>query len=220
VIKLVIFDLDGTLADTILDIRDGLNGMLYEYGFPLVNKEQTLSYINNGALELVRRSLPKEYQKDEDFVKSAKRVYERYYSQCYNNKTKEYKGCSDALKSLANCGLRLAVLSNKQDEFVKKIVSKLFVDVPFEFVLGQSEKFPTKPDPASIHYIISELGVSAEETVLVGDSNVDMLTAKNADIIPIGVSWGYRPKEVLIELGAIHVLESPSEIAGIISILK
>jgi phosphoglycolate phosphatase len=219
-IKLIIFDLDGTLADTIFDIRDGLNGMLTEYGFHLVNKEQTLSFINNGALELVRRSLPVKHQGDDEYVKEAKRVYERYYSKCYNNMTAEYEGCSNALKTLANSGVHLAVLSNKQDEFVKKIVEKLFSDIPFEFVLGQSDKFPTKPDPTSIHYIMNELGVSGNETVLVGDSNVDMLTAKNAGVIPLGVSWGYRPKEILIELGARHILSSPSEFAEIISILK
>lgn len=219
-IKCIIFDLDGTLADTICDIRDGLNGMLSEYGFPTVTKEQTLANINNGALELVRRSLPEQYRKDDGFVKEAKRVYEKYYSDCYNNLTKEYKGIKQSLKELTKQSIFLAVLSNKQDEFVKKIVAKLFDGINFASVLGQSEAFPTKPDPASLLHIISKLGLSPKEAVLVGDSNIDMITAANAKITAIGVSWGYRSPEILTEYGAKHILTSTSEIPLLPKILN
>ncbi len=219
-IRNIIFDLDGTLADTILDIRSGLNGMLTEYGFSTVTKEQTLANINNGALELVRRSLPEKYRCDDSFVKDAKLVYEKYYSICYNDLTAEYSGCNDALKKLACHGVSLSVLSNKQDEFVKKIVQKLFPDIPFKFVFGQSDKFPTKPDPSSILYILDELSIPASETALIGDSNVDILTAKNAHVLPIGVSWGYRNKDILLECGARHIIDTPADITDIISIFK
>jgi len=214
-IKSLIFDLDGTLADTITDIRDGLNGMLTEYGFPLVTTEQTLSNINNGALELVRRSLPEQRRSDDGFVKKAKQVYEKYYSECYNCKTTEYKGCSEALNELALQGISLNVLSNKQDFFVKKIIKKLFYDVRFDFVIGQSELFPTKPDPSSTLHILSSLGVKPSEAVFVGDSNVDMITAKNASVAAVGVAWGYRSRDILLENGAKIIIDTPYELVKI-----
>ncbi len=219
-IKLIIFDLDGTLADTILDIKNGLNGMLGEYSFPLVSREQTLAAINNGATELVRRCLPEKYRADDNFVLQAKKVYEKYYSRCYNNLTSEYEGCSKALAELSSLGINLAVLSNKQDEFVKRIVDKLFCHVPFKCVMGQSEQFPTKPNPASAHHIMSLLGVRPEETVFVGDSNIDMDTAKNADVIPVGVSWGYRSSDILKKHGAREILTSPNMISSIASMFN
>ncbi len=218
--KVIIFDLDGTLADTILDIRDGLNGMLTELGFPSVTKEQTLNAINNGATELVRRCLPEQYKENEELVKSARKTYEKYYSVCYNNLTYAYEGASQALASLQESGATLCVLSNKQDEFVKKIVKKLFPSIKFAFVMGQTEKFPTKPSPASVNYILDSLGIEPREAVLVGDSGIDMETAKNAGIDAIGVSWGYRPPEMLKSGGALKILSNPAEFAEIINIFK
>lgn len=213
--KAVIFDLDGTLADTIDDITEGLNGMLKEYGFDLITRERTLNNINNGAFELVRRSLPKE-KLDDGFISEAKKVYEKYYSRCFCNKTHEYIGCTQALKSLQDKGVSLSVLSNKQDEFVKVIVSKLFPDIKFDFVIGQG-KFPTKPDPSAVNFIINKLNLLPADLVIVGDSNVDMLTAENADITAIGVSWGYRSPEILIENGASVIVNSPNEIFAVLN---
>ncbi len=219
-IKLIIFDLDGTLADTILDIRDGLNGMLNELGFPQVTEKQTLSNINNGALELVRRSLPERFRDNEEFVKEAKAIYEKYYSICYNNKTSEYTGVTTSLKALRENGILLAVLSNKQHKFVQKIVEKLFGDITFEYVNGQTEFIPTKPDPTAVIHIIESANVMKSEVLLVGDSNIDMMTAKNAGITPIGVSWGYRPKDLLIECGAKLVLDTPIDIARLPNLMN
>ena len=219
-IKLIIFDLDGTLADTILDIRDGLNGMLNELGFPQVTEKQTLSNINNGALELVRRSLPERFRDNEEFVKEAKAIYEKYYSICYNNKTSEYNGVTTSLKALRENGISLAVLSNKQHKFVQKIVKKLFGDITFEYVNGQTEFIPTKPDPTAVIHIIESANVMKSEVLLVGDSNIDMMTAQNAGITPIGVSWGYRPKDLLIECGAKLVLDTPIDIARLPNLLN
>jgi len=219
-IKAIIFDLDGTLVDTITDIQDGLNGMLTEYGFSTVTTEQTLANINNGALELVRRSLPEEKRSDDSFVKKAKQVYEKYYSECYNCKTNEYDGCTYALNELVAQGISVNVLSNKQDYFVKEITKKLFNDVRFDFVIGQSELFPTKPDPSSTLHILSSLGIKPSDAVFVGDSNVDMITARNARVNAVGVAWGYRSKEILIENGAEFIVNTPREIAKIPNFLK
>lgn len=215
-IKAIILDLDGTLANTIDDITDGLNGMLTEYGFPNVTTTDTLNNINNGALELVRRSLPADHR-DDEFTKKAKKTYEKYYSDCYCNKTLEYPGISSAIKKLEASGVSLSVLSNKQDEFVKVIVKKLFKDVKFDFVIGQGS-FTTKPDPTSVNYILSNINVQSEHAVIVGDSNVDMITAKNANIKAVGVSWGYRSKEILIENGAEIIIDTPDKLVEIINI--
>lgn len=216
--KAIVFDLDGTLADTIADITDGLNGMLTEYGLPTVTCEQTLQNINNGAMMLVRRSLPED-KRDDEFVKQAKMTYEKYYSKCYNNKTSEYPGCTEALKSLNAQGISLSVLSNKQDEFVKKIIQRLFPDIKFDFVMGQSDCFPTKPDPAALNYILEKIGVRPDEAVFVGDSNIDMQTAINANVFPYGVSWGYRSEQILLENGAKVVVGLTSSLANIPNVL-
>ena len=216
--KAIIFDLDGTLADTIEDITDGLNGMLREYGFPTVTVKQTLDNINNGAFELVRRSLPVEKRNDDSFIKEAKIVYEKYYSRCYNIKTAEYNGCGKALKTLSSMGIKLCVLSNKQDGFVKEIIKRLFPDIPFSIVMGQSERFKTKPDPSSVLHILSSVEVDANDAAFVGDSNIDMLTAKNAGITPVGVSWGYRSTDILLENGAELIVREPSELTSIANI--
>ena len=112
-------------------------------------------------------------------------------------------------------GYSLNVLSNKQDEFVKLIVKKLFPDIGFDFVIGQSEAFPTKPDPAAVFHIIKGVGSSTSSTTIVGDSNVDMITAKNASIVPLGVSWGYRSSDILLENGAKHIFTNAAELVNI-----
>ena len=217
-IKSIIFDLDGTLANTIEDITDGLNGMLNELGFSTVTVAQTLENINNGALELVRRSLPED-KRDDGFARYAKTVYEKYYAKCYNCKTYADKGVTEALKELALQGITLCVLSNKQDPFVKEIVKKLFADVPFAYVCGQSDRFPTKPDPTSVNYIMSKLGVSPDECAFVGDSGVDIKTAKNASLHPVGVSWGYRSVDVLNDEGAALIINNTASLSEIPNLL-
>lgn len=216
-IKAIIFDLDGTLADTLDDITSALNGMLIEFGFPSITRKQTLANINNGAFELVRRSIPEGYR-DDKFVSEAKKVYEKYYSSYYCETTHPYDGIHAALKHLQDCNVILSVLSNKQDEFVKVIVKKLFPDIHFAYVIGQGP-FPTKPDPTSVNFIINNIGVKKSETALVGDSNIDMITAKKAEVIPIGVDWGYRSREILIDNGASHIVSFPNELCDVPNIL-
>ncbi len=216
-IKAAIFDLDGTIADTLDDITDGINGMLSEYSFPLLTRAEMLKNINYGAFELVRRSLPENYRDNSDFIKSALKVYEKYYAKCYDNKTYAYKGIPEALLKIANAEVKLAVLSNKQDLFVKNIINKLFPINLFEIVLGQ-ERFPPKPSPEAPLYICGALGVSPLETAMIGDSHVDMLTAKASSLFPVGVTWGYRSRDVLIEYGAKELISSPSELTKIITL--
>lgn len=213
-IKLIIFDLDGTLADTLDDIGDAVNSMLSELSFPTLTRKDMLANINRGARELIRRSLPEEARENGDLVTRALSIYERYYALCYCKKTFLYHGIHDALADLSKSGVSLAVLSNKQDEFVKNIVSSLLPDIPFSCVLGQG-RFPTKPSPDAVRYILSSVGVSASETAFVGDSHVDMLTAKNSGTLAVGVTWGYRSREVLLENGARYLIDEPARLKDI-----
>ena len=211
-IKLIIFDLDGTLADTLDDIGDGVNRMLGDFDLPLLTRKDVQANINNGPRELIRRSLPEKYRNDEEFVSKALAVYKGYYNLCYCNKTALYPGVKEALLSLSEKGIKLAVLSNKQDEAVKVIVSSLLPDIPFACVLGQGE-FPTKPCPDAVINIMNTVGVSPEETAFVGDSNVDVQTALNSGTYPVGVTWGYRDKDVLLNAGARLLIEKTETLA-------
>lgn len=218
-IKALIFDLDGTLADTIDDIGWAVNKMLAARGFPTLTRADHLANINNGAFQLIKRSVPKEYRENEPFVKECLSEYEREYSTHYAIDTKAYDGAKEALLRLANKGCRLAVLSNKQDGYVKKIIDTLFPEVPFEEVMGQTE-LPTKPDPTVPLIIAKNLGVLPRETAFVGDSQVDIKTALNAGMRPVGVAWGYRSTELLIREGAELIIDTPPRISDITELIR
>ena len=210
-IKVAIFDLDGTLTDTMDDLMTAMNGMLRELGFPTRTKAELLTFINNGAYRFVQLSLPEAIRDDELIMHTALEIYSRHYSTCYAEKTYPYEGMIDALRALKQMGIRLAVLSNKQDPFVKAIVAKLFPEDLFEEVHGQLEH-PAKPDPTAALAIAESMGVSAEECIFVGDSDVDVHTAKNAGMVSLGVSWGYRPAPYLLEVGADLIAKIPADI--------
>ena len=210
-IKVAIFDLDGTLADTMDDLMTAMNGMLRELGFPTRTKEELLTFINNGAYRFVQLSLPEAIREDELIMATALDTYSRHYATCYAEKTHPYDGMIEALRTLHHENVRLAVLSNKQDAFVKNIIKKLFPEDLFEEVHGQLE-YPAKPDPTAALAIAKSMGVSPEECIFCGDSDVDIQTAKNAGMVPLGVSWGYRPAHVLQEVGATLIARTPSDI--------
>lgn len=213
-IKAIIFDLDGTLADTIKDIHDAVNSLRNELSLPEISEKQTISNINNGAFMLIKRSLPELKDADDDTFKMHLKTYEGYYQKCYNNKTALYPGIRRAIEQLKQKNIPLAVLSNKQDVFVKNIIKKLFDDNTFDIVIGQGS-FPTKPDPSSVMHICDTLGVLPKETALVGDSDIDIKTAINAGALPIGVSWGYRDAQVIKNAGADIMLDFADGIADI-----
>ncbi len=214
-IKALIFDLDGTIADTIDDIADGVNSMLKDYGFPILDRAQAIANINNGAFQLIKRSLPEKHRENKSFVRECLSVYEKYYEKCYNNRTYPYDGMVDVLCEISK-HIPIAVLSNKQDRFVKNIITKIFPDGVFTEVLGQGV-FPPKPDPTAILYVCDKLRVKPDECALLGDSNVDMVTAKNSGVHPVGVTWGYRSREMLIEHGAELLIDEPREIIKLIN---
>ena len=176
--NLVIFDLDGTLADTMDDLHTAISGMLVRLGYPTRTKEELLGFINNGAREFVRRSLPSDVQESELIIDTAVGVYDEEYAKCFAEKTHLYEGIYEALSELKEeTGCKFAVLSNKQDRFVKEIIKKLFPEKFFAIVQGQVKGVPTKPDPTALLEICRLLRTKTENCTLVGDSDVDIKTA-------------------------------------------
>ncbi len=214
-IQAVIFDLDGTLADTIGDLTTAMNEMLTARNYPARTKEQMLAAINNGARNLVWRSLPEEVRDAEGELDACLATYNECYGRHYLETTALYDGMGPLCRSLYADGIRLAVLSNKQHEQTSAIVERLLGRGLFGVVLGHRD-LPHKPDPTAPLYVAERLGVKPEQTVFCGDSNVDMTTALNAGMIPVGVTWGYRSREVLLEAGARYIVDTPDALRELI----
>ena len=216
-INTFLFDLDGTLADTLDDIAEGINCMRSELSLPPLTRIDVLNAINNGAFILVRRCLPELAPLDEEKNKEYLEIFQNYYSKCYNNSTYLYEGIAESVAYLKKNGKKLGVLSNKPHEFVVAIIEKLFPKDTFDAVIGQGQ-FPAKPDPSSALHICSLLETQPSDCALVGDSNIDMQTAQNAGLYPIGVSWGYRSAQVLSESGAKIIVNSPRDITTLVEL--
>ena len=213
-IKAVIFDLDGTLADTLDDLGTAMNKMLAHFGWQGRTREELQSFINRGARVFVARSMPEGSWEDinDPIVTEALKYYDACYNECFNELTHPYDGIPEALDVLAESGVKMSVLSNKQDKFVRLICERIFPDT-FTVIRGHGQ-FPEKPSPESALATAEEMGVLPSECVFIGDSDVDMKTAKNAGMYPIGVSWGYRSREVLLEAGAAFIADTPEEFCG------
>ena len=213
-IKTAIFDLDGTLCDTISDLADSVNFALGQMGCEKRSLEEIMSFVGNGIHNLVTLSLPKQKRSEQD-INAAKKFFFEYYKVHFADKTVAFDGIMQMLLALKQKGIQLAVCSNKEDSMAREVVKKLFGDT-FDIVLGQSDRFPLKPAPESTLYIIEKLGSKQEQTAFIGDSDVDIKTAKNAEVYSIGVTWGFRSKKELIENGCTAIAESPSDIVKII----
>ncbi len=204
-IKAVIFDLDGTLVNTISDLASSVELALLEEGYPSHTIEEYTSYVGNGTYKLVERSLPKDTDKS-----TVERIHTRFseiYSAHFCDTSLPYDGITELLDMLVGRGVTLCVNTNKPDMFAKAIISKLFPDYSFSFIIGQRSDLPKKPDPASEELIISTLGLDKSEVLHMGDSDVDIQTAHNAGVKALGCAWGFRPKETL--LSADYLADTP-----------
>lgn len=217
--RLAIFDLDGTLLDTIGDLAEACNYMLRLRGLAMHTREEYARMVGNGILNLVKRALPEELRTPE-YVANAREDFLDYYTANIDRYTVPYEGIREVLHTLQAEGWSMAVASNKFDEGTKTLVKNIFPEVDFGAVYGNREGFPLKPDKALLDIIIKECGASVETTVMVGDSGVDMQTAKNAGVRSIGCSWGFRPRTELEEYGADHIVEKPLELLSIFNQLK
>lgn len=213
--RLAIFDLDGTLLDTIGDLSEACNHMLSLRGLSLHTREEYAKMVGNGILNLVKRALPEELR-TEEYVAAARADFLDYYTTNIDRYTHPYEGIYEVLRTLQSEGWSLAVASNKFDEGTQKLVRTIFPDIHFSAIYGNKEGFPLKPDAALLDLIMRECSATAETTCMIGDSGVDIQTAKNAGVRSIGCSWGFRPRTELEEYGADIIVDNPSEILQIL----
>ena len=209
--KLVIFDLDGTLVNTIADLADSVNYALQTLGYPAQPYEKFPYFVGNGIYKLIERALPLE-NRDEQTIRAVKAVFMDYYMLHNTDKSTVYDGVGELLRALANKGVALAVASNKVHEATVAMIARLFPGIGFACVLGQRDGVPTKPNPAIVAEILQTASVTPSETLYVGDSGVDMQTAHNAGITAVGVTWGLRPVEELRQNAADIIIDSPMEL--------
>lgn len=207
--RAVLFDLDGTIADTLADLTASLNVVLSQYGQPARTKEEVCSFIGNGILLLVERAFPS--GTDGAVMKAAQKDFLAYYGAHFAEETKPYPDVLALLNELSTAGVKLALVSNKSHEMVCGIANRFFSGI-FSYALGCSEKTPRKPDPTGVFLAMQALGVSKEEACYVGDSEVDVQTAQNAQLDCICVDWGFRTHEELKTAGASVILSKVEEI--------
>jgi len=217
--KAVVFDLDGTLLDTLEDIAESMNNVLQKRGFPIHPLGAYRNFIGDGARMLINRSLPAG-ERIEKIIAECSASFKEEYLRNWNKTTKPYDGIVKTLDELVKNKLKLAVLSNKPDIFTKMCVNEFLDSHKFQVVLGQRDDIPPKPDPTGAKLIADHLRIEPGHILYIGDSGVDMKTAIYAGMVPIGVLWGFRPKEELIKNGAKAVISSPQEIITHISTLK
>ena len=209
--RAVIFDLDGTLADTLEDIADNMNRALAENGFPIHEYDVYRFFIGDGLKNLVTQCLPENARTDANINACHDRMLVEYHSN-YINKTRLYDGIPELLDTLSSQKIKLAVLSNKADALTQKICNQLLKKWKFDVILGASDRFPRKPDPASALFVAGQMGILPSDICYLGDSDVDMKTAIAAGFYPVGVGWGFRSKEELVENGAKRIIDHPMEI--------
>lgn len=213
--RLAIFDLDGTLLDTIGDLAEACNYMLSLRELGSHTREEYAKMVGNGILNLVKRALPEELRTDE-YAMAARADFLDFYTANIDRHTRPYDGIYEVLHTLQEEGWSLAVASNKFDEGTQKLVRSIFPDIHFSAIYGNKEGFPLKPDAALLDLIIKECNADVATTWMIGDSGVDIQTAKNAGVRSIGCSWGFRPRTELEELGADYIVDAPSEILHIL----
>jgi phosphoglycolate phosphatase len=206
-LKAVLFDLDGTLIDSLADLGQAVNRTLADLGLPGHPVERCREYIGEGARRLVERALPAEVQGDAGLVDRALGLYQAHYESGWRDQTSVYPGMHALLRRLRDEGMRLGVISNKPHPFTRLCVEHFFPDAAFGLVLGQREEVPRKPDPAAAFEAADCFGVGIESCCYVGDSGVDMAFAKAAGMRAIGVAWGFRDREELWKSGASEVVE-------------
>lgn len=211
---LVIFDLDGTLLNTIYDLGEASNYALRKLGY---NQHPIPAYyymVGNGVRKLLERAQP---DADKETIDKLLELFKNYYNEHCIDDTKPYQGIPELLTELNNRNVAIAVASNKYQEAARKIVSHFFPDIPFVSVKGQQEGRPAKPDPSIVFSILSEYPTPKAQVLYIGDSGVDMETARRACVESIGVSWGFRPIKELKEAHADNIVSNPAEILNFLN---
>lgn len=214
--KACIFDLDGTLTNTLESLTYSVNTTLKELGLSSITREQCRAFVGDGPRPLLEQSLRAVGDHDLLHIEKAVEIYGRIFKESCTYKVEPYEGIVELLEALKKKGLRLAVLSNKPHMQTNKIVAQFFKEGTFDLAEGLKPDVPKKPDPTGAWIISESLGVKKEECVYIGDSDTDMMTGNNAGMLPVGVTWGFRSREVLKEHGAKYLIDHPEELLTII----
>mgnify|MGYP001824602422 CR=1 FL=1 len=217
--RLAIFDLDGTLIDSLGDLADAMNVVLSEKKYPVHPRDSYRHFVGDGIEMLVRRALPPETADGPEVADFVALLREEYSTRCLAT-TRPFPGIPELLVALQARKVRTAVLSNKPDSPTRQIVGDLFEDSVFEIVRGARDSVPLKPDPTAALDIVTELGISAGHSIFIGDTPVDMATGRNAGMRTVGVTWGFRDTDELAEAGANHIIHQPLELLGYLDFLS
>lgn len=214
--RLCIFDLDGTLADTLESLVFSVNETLREMGLSPIRAEQCRQFVGNGARVLMEKALLEAGEPTLRRLDEAMEVYGRIFDENCTYHVVPYEGVAGLLQDLKQAGCKLAVLSNKPHRQAVHVVESVFGKEMFQRIQGQKEGIPRKPDPEAALQFAKELGVLPEDTVYIGDSEVDIATGTNAHMMTVGVEWGFRSRAILQEAGAAHIVSRPEEIMKLI----
>jgi phosphoglycolate phosphatase len=214
-IKIAVFDLDGTLVDSLVDLAQSVNKGLVKAGIDEKPIENYNQYVGNGR-EVMIMSAMGEFADNEDLLNIVRTTFNSEYALHCNDNTKSYDGCLEMLNKLSRHGIKTAVLSNKPDEFVGRIVKKVYPEHNFAEAWGQKPEYKRKPDGEALLAMLDKYGINPKECIYVGDSDVDVYTARNAGVNMAGVEWGFRGRDELIATGAPFVAANAQELADYI----
>lgn len=207
--KLVVFDLDGTLVDTLGDLAGALNHGLTECGFPTLTEHQVSAIVGHSVPYMCQNAVPKDHEGDWQKVMT---VYNAYYRKHCCDLSRPYEGILKAVMQIKAAGVKMAVVSNKPHAFAVQVINGLFPRDTFNMILGRMERFATKPAPDALNFAMTYFGVDRADAVYVGDSEVDVEFARNAGLPCISCSWGFRTLEELRAAGAEHIIHDPGEL--------
>ncbi|MDR0332167.1 MAG: HAD family hydrolase [Dysgonamonadaceae bacterium] len=213
----IIFDLDGTLIDSLIDISDAMNHTLSSFGYFTHPYEAYKYFVGKGLMNLVKSCVPPSALENPQTIRNCFEMFIDYYQRNLTNKTQLYPEINELLDTLTSKGIKMAILSNKADKLTKQICNDLLKEWQFEVIMGATDDFPRKPNPKSALFIAKKLDISPENILYVGDSNVDMQTAVAAEMFPVGVTWGFRTREELQDAGARLIIDKPIELVENIS---
>lgn len=212
--KGIIFDLDGTLLDTIEDISDSVNEVLKIYNYPTHDYKDYKLKVGNGFKNLIENSFPEGI--DEKVILKGLELFIEIYDRNYMNKTHPYEGIPEVLDGLTKMGIKLGINSNKRNDYTNQLVEKFFPDIPFVKVYGERKEIPKKPNPTTALEIAYLMELKPQEVLYIGDSKTDILTAGNAGMDSVGVLWGFRSYEELKEYNASYIVKFPHNILEIV----
>ena len=214
-VQAVIFDLDGTLLDTLDDIADSANRVLLARGFRPHDRDAFRWFVGDGSAILMTRALPSE-QRSAEMVQTCLQDFIEDYNRNWHTLTRPYEGILPLLEALQHRRIKLSVVTNKPHRFTGVMMAHYFEACPFTVILGQQDGIPKKPDPGQALAAAEQMGVAPPECIFIGDSAVDMQTARNAGMRPVGAGWGFRPEAELRDAGALSVLHHPLALLGLI----